>query len=192
MIGLPSGVRVWIAAGHTDMRRGMPAKDLKELIAWLKANPNKASMGVTAVGPRLEAAFLQKETGTQFALVPYRGNAPAAQDLAADQIDLWFGSPNQLALMRAGSIKAYAVTSETRSALAPEVPTFAELGLPRFLGPLGMGFSRPRERQRMSLAGSTRRPWRHWPIQQFDHGSPNWGTNLSRASDRHQRRLARL
>jgi tripartite-type tricarboxylate transporter receptor subunit TctC len=109
----------------------MPAKDLEELIGWLKANPNKASMGVTAVGPRLTAAFFQKETGTQFALVPYRGSAPAVQDLAAGQIDLWFGGPDQLALMRAGSIKAYAVTSETRLAQAPEVPTFAELGLPK-------------------------------------------------------------
>jgi tripartite-type tricarboxylate transporter receptor subunit TctC len=112
-------------------KKAMPAKDLKELIGWLKANPNKASMGVTAVGPRLEASFFQKETGTQFTLVPYRGTAPAVQDLAAGQIDLWFGSPDQLALIQAGGIKAYAVTSETRSALAPEVPTFAELGLPK-------------------------------------------------------------
>jgi tripartite-type tricarboxylate transporter receptor subunit TctC len=112
-------------------KKAMPAKDLEELIGWLKANPNKASMGVTAVGPRLTAAFFQKETGTQFALVPYRGSAPAVQDLAAGQIDLWFGGPDQLALMRAGSIKAYAVTSETRLAQAPEVPSFAELGLPK-------------------------------------------------------------
>jgi tripartite-type tricarboxylate transporter receptor subunit TctC len=112
-------------------KKAMPAKDLEELIGWLKANPNKASMGVTAVGPRLEAAFFQKETGTQFALVPYRGSAPAMQDLAAGQIELWFGGPDQLALMRAGSIKAFAVTSETRLAQAPEVPTFAELGLPK-------------------------------------------------------------
>jgi tripartite-type tricarboxylate transporter receptor subunit TctC len=100
------------------------------LIAWLKANPNQASMGVTAVGPRLLAAFFQKETGTHFALVPYRGNPPAVQDLAAGQIDLWFGTPDQLPLMRAGSIKAYAVTSDARMALAPDIPTFGEMGLP--------------------------------------------------------------
>ena len=108
----------------------MPAKNLNELIAWLKANPNKASMGVTAVGARLLAAFFQKETETQFTLVPYRGNAPAAQDLAAGQIDLWFGGPDQLPLMRAGSIKAYAVTSDKRLAVASDIPTFAEMGLP--------------------------------------------------------------
>jgi tripartite-type tricarboxylate transporter receptor subunit TctC len=111
-------------------KKAMPAKDLKELIGWLKTNPNKASMGVTAVGPRLEAAFFQKETGTQFALVPYRGSAPAAQDLVAGQIDLAFLTPDQLPLMRAGNIKAYAVTSDTRLAVAPNIPTFAEMGLP--------------------------------------------------------------
>jgi tripartite-type tricarboxylate transporter receptor subunit TctC len=84
-------------------RKTMPAKNLDELIAWLKANPNKASMGVTAVGARLLAAFFQKETGTQFTLVPYRGNAPAAQDLAAGQIDLWFGGSEQLPLVRPGA-----------------------------------------------------------------------------------------
>jgi tripartite-type tricarboxylate transporter receptor subunit TctC len=69
-------------------------------------------------------------TGTHFALVPYRGIAPAAQDLVAGQIDLWFGTPDQLPLMRAGSIKAYGVTSDTRLALAPDIPTFEEMGLP--------------------------------------------------------------
>ena len=173
-------------------KKALPPNDLNELIAWLKANPNKASAGIGAPAIHILTALFLRETGTQFTLVPYRGAAPATQDLLASQIDLLFNPPDQLPLMRAGRIKAYAVTSETRSALAPEVPTFAELGLPRFLGPLGMGFSRPRERQRMSLAGSTRRPWRHWPIQQFDHGSPNWGTNHSRASDRPRRRSAHL
>jgi tripartite-type tricarboxylate transporter receptor subunit TctC len=111
-------------------KKTMPAKNLNELIAWLKANPNKASAGSTTVGVRLVATFFQKETGTHFALVPYRGIAPAAQDLVAGQIDLWFGTPDQLPLMRAGSIKAYGVTSDTRLALAPDIPTFEEMGLP--------------------------------------------------------------
>jgi tripartite-type tricarboxylate transporter receptor subunit TctC len=63
--------------------------------------------------------------------VPYRGSAPAAQDLAAGQIDLWFGTPDQLALMRAGTIKAYAVASDRRLAVVPDVPTFGEIGLPK-------------------------------------------------------------
>ncbi len=111
-------------------RNAIPAKDLKELIAWLKANPNKASVGITTAGYRLMAAFFQKETATHFALVPYRGNAPAMQDLLAGQIDLFFGTPGELSLMQAGSIKAYAVTSDARMVVTPDIPTFAEVGLP--------------------------------------------------------------
>src|SRR5215467_1316303 len=69
-------------------RKTMPAKDLNELIAWLKANPNKASAGIAATSYRLITAFFQKETGSQFTLVPYRGGAPALQDLVGGQIDL--------------------------------------------------------------------------------------------------------
>jgi tripartite-type tricarboxylate transporter receptor subunit TctC len=111
-------------------RKTMLAKNLNELIAWLKANPNKASAAVTTVGVRLLNVFFQNETGTQFTLVPYRGSPPVMQDLLAGQIDLWFGSPDQLPMVRAGSVKAYAVTSDTRLTLAPDIPTFAEMGLP--------------------------------------------------------------
>jgi tripartite-type tricarboxylate transporter receptor subunit TctC len=62
-------------------------------------------------------------------VVPYRGSGPALQDLASGQIDLLFISPQALPLMRAGSIKAYAVTSDTRLVLAPDIPSFAELRL---------------------------------------------------------------
>ena len=75
-------------------------------------------------------AFFQKEIGTQFTLVPYRGNAPAMQDLMAGHIDLAFAGGDSLPLMRAGNIKAYAVASDTRVAIALDVPTFAEMGLP--------------------------------------------------------------
>jgi tripartite-type tricarboxylate transporter receptor subunit TctC len=111
-------------------RKAMPAKDLPELIAWLKANPNKASVAIYSPGSHLVTALFQKQTGTQFALVPYRGGAPALQDLVAGQIDLSLGVEDQLPLMRAGSIKAYAVTGDARLAMAPEIPTFAEMGLP--------------------------------------------------------------
>jgi tripartite-type tricarboxylate transporter receptor subunit TctC len=111
-------------------RKTLPAKDLNELIAWLKDNPNKVSAGIVAVAGRLVAAYFQKETGTHFVLVPYRGVAPATQDLVAGQIDLLIGTPDELPLTRAGSIKAYAVTSNTRIELAPDIPTFAEMGLP--------------------------------------------------------------
>jgi tripartite-type tricarboxylate transporter receptor subunit TctC len=111
-------------------RKSLPAKELPELIAWLRGNPNKASVAVADVSLRLLAAFFGRATETQFILVPYRGFAPAYQDLAASQIDLMLGAPDQLSLIRGGSIKAYAVTSDTRLSLAPDIPTFAEMGLP--------------------------------------------------------------
>jgi tripartite-type tricarboxylate transporter receptor subunit TctC len=124
-------------------RKTMPAKNLNELIAWLKANPNKASAAVTGGGARLVAAYFQKETGTQLTLVPYRGTAAAVQDLAAAQIDLLFGGPDQLPLMRAGSIKAYAVTSDKRLPVASDIPTFAEMGLPTLSFPYWSGLFAP-------------------------------------------------
>src|ERR1700722_3942118 len=79
-------------------RKTLPANDLRELIAWLKANPDKASAAVVTLGTQLITALFQKETGTRFALVPYRGTAPAMQDLVAGQIDLSFDLPVQLPL----------------------------------------------------------------------------------------------
>jgi tripartite-type tricarboxylate transporter receptor subunit TctC len=100
------------------------------LIAWLKSNPNKASMAVSALGPHLEAALFQKETGTHLVFVPYRSGPAAMQDLVAGRIDLTIYTPDQLPLMRAGSIKAYAVTGDTRFAQALDIPTYSEMGLP--------------------------------------------------------------
>jgi tripartite-type tricarboxylate transporter receptor subunit TctC len=108
----------------------MPGKDVPELIAWLKANPNKASAGISNSAVRLLMGLFQKETATRFAFVPYRGGAPAIQDLVAGHIDLGFYAQFQLPLVRDGSIKAYAVTSDTRLAVAPDIPTFGEMGLP--------------------------------------------------------------
>jgi tripartite-type tricarboxylate transporter receptor subunit TctC len=105
----------------------MPADDLNDLIRWLNANPNKASLGVSAPVPHVVAGLFQKESRTYFTLVPYRNNA--VPDLLAGQIDLLVDSLVQLPLVRAGNIKAFALTGETRSARAPDIPTFAELGL---------------------------------------------------------------
>jgi tripartite-type tricarboxylate transporter receptor subunit TctC len=111
-------------------RQTMPANNLRELIDWLRANPDKASAATYAGGADLVTAHFRKETGTRFAQVPYRGGAPAVQDLGAGQIDLFVGVPAQLPLARSGNIKAYAVASDTRLAVAPDIPTFAEMGLP--------------------------------------------------------------
>jgi tripartite-type tricarboxylate transporter receptor subunit TctC len=104
--------------------------NLTELIAWLKANPNRASAGRATLPYHLVAALFQKETGKQFAIIPYRGGAPAVQDLLAGQIDLVISTPDKLSFVKAARIKALAVTSDTRLAVAPDVPTFAEMELP--------------------------------------------------------------
>ncbi len=116
-------------------KKSMPPNDLKGLIAWLKANPDKASAGTTGAGGvgHVIGVFFQKETGTQFQFVPYRGLGPAMQDLVAGQIDMMFDtSANSLPQVHAGSIKAYAVTAKNRLAAAPEIPTVDEAGLPGF------------------------------------------------------------
>jgi tripartite-type tricarboxylate transporter receptor subunit TctC len=114
-------------------RKTMTAKDLPELIAWLKANPGKASQGTSGAGGTSDIAgiFFQKETGTRFQLVPYRGAAAMMQALLAGQIDLMIDfAANSLPQVRAGTIKAYAVTAPARLPAAPDIPTVDEAGLP--------------------------------------------------------------
>jgi tripartite-type tricarboxylate transporter receptor subunit TctC len=112
--------------------KAMPATDLKELVAWLKTNPDKASLGTAgaAGASPLAAVFFQNRTGTRFQFVPYRGNGPAMQDMIAGRIDLMFDLVgNSLPYVRAGSIKAYAVMAKNRLAVAPDIPTVDEAGL---------------------------------------------------------------
>lgn len=116
-------------------RKDLPATDLKELIAWLKARPDKATQGTAGAGSaaHISGAYFQSVTGTRFHFVPYRGAAPAMQDLMGGQIDLMFDQVgNALPQVRAGQIKAYAVTAKRRLAAAAEIPTVDEAGLPGF------------------------------------------------------------
>jgi tripartite-type tricarboxylate transporter receptor subunit TctC len=94
-------------------------------------NPDRASQGIPTAGVHVAGVFFQKETGTRFLFVPYRGAAPAMQDLVAGQIDLLIiGTAAALPQLRAGTIKAYAVTTSYRSPAAPDIPTVDEAGLP--------------------------------------------------------------
>jgi tripartite-type tricarboxylate transporter receptor subunit TctC len=117
-------------------RKTMSANDLKEFIAWLKANPDKASLGTPGVGAasHISGLLFQKVTGTRFQFVPYRGGTgQAMQDLLSGQIDMIFDTPaNSLPQVRAGRIKAYAITANSRMAAAPDIPTADEAGLPGF------------------------------------------------------------
>jgi tripartite-type tricarboxylate transporter receptor subunit TctC len=113
--------------------KDVPAGNLKELIAWIKANQDKVAMGVGSMTHRVTGVYFQNRTGTRFTLVPYRGGAPAMQDLMAGQTQLMFDQAvTSLPLVRAGSTKAYAITSATRLAAAPDIPTVDEAGLPGF------------------------------------------------------------
>jgi len=116
-------------------RQAMAANDLKELIAWLKANPGKASQGTGGPGSLTHVAgiSLQAATGTRFGSVPYRGAGAAINDLVAGHIDIMIDlAPNSLPHVRAGTVKAYAVMARTRLAAAPDIPTVDEAGLPGF------------------------------------------------------------
>jgi tripartite-type tricarboxylate transporter receptor subunit TctC len=118
-----------------SLRKDFPANDLQGLLAWLKANPGKASLGHAGAGspPHVAAVFFQKLTGTSFQYVPYRGAGPAVQDLVAGHIDMVIEAPVPVvAQMRAGLIKVVAVVEKSRLAAAPEIPTVDEAGLPGF------------------------------------------------------------
>lgn len=120
-------------------RKDFPADDLKGLIAWLKANPNKASQATSGVGSAGHVAGVQFQrlTGATFQFIPYRGLAPAMQGLLSGQVDLLIDVPsNSLPHLRAGSIKAFAVLNKERMSAAPEIPTVDEAGLPDLHAPV--------------------------------------------------------
>ncbi len=114
-------------------KNALPAKTGQELIAWLKANPGKASAATVGAGSAAHICelYFERETGTSFQVVPYRGGAPAMQDLIANNIDLMCAEASQtLAYVRAGQMKAFAVMSKQRWPALPDVPTTDEIGVP--------------------------------------------------------------
>jgi len=128
-------------------KKTLPPNNVKELIAWLKANPGKATSGTVGAGssPEIAAAYFQRETGTQFVLVPYRGGAPMIQDLLAGQIDMTFGqAANYLGPVRNGLLKPYAVLAKKRWWAVPEVPTMDEAGVPGFYASFWHGLWAPK------------------------------------------------
>src|SRR6202790_1715034 len=136
-------------------RKSLPADDLKGLIGWLKANPDRASVGIAGVGAtgHLTGISFQKETGTKFQFVPYRGNAPAMQDLLAEQIDFMIEpSSNFKSLVAALSVKPYAITGRTRLSSSPEIPTADEAGLSGFYASLWYGLWVPKDTPKEIIA----------------------------------------
>ena len=111
-------------------RKGIQENNLHDLIAWLKAHADRASVGTNSLSLRLVATLFEKQTGTRLIHVPYRAAVSVLEDWVAGRTDLAMDTPIRLPLVRSGSIKAFAVTSETRLVVAPDIPTFAEMGLP--------------------------------------------------------------
>jgi tripartite-type tricarboxylate transporter receptor subunit TctC len=112
---------------------GLPPKDLKALVDWVKESPDKATAGTAGTGSasHIGGVYFESATGTKIRYIPYRGTGPAMQDLVGARIDLMFDqASNSIPQLRNGRIKAYAVTAKTRLATAPEIPTVDEAGLP--------------------------------------------------------------
>src|SRR6516225_1114147 len=164
---LPS-VPYWMTA-----RKTLPANNLKELAEWLKHNNASASTVGTASLARFCGMAFQKASGTDFQFVPYRGGAPAMQDLVAGNIDLNcdFAS-NSLAQYRNGNIKVYAVMANTRWAPAPEVPTTDEAGFPGIYIStwLGLWASKNTPADIVAKVNALLSP--QWPIQTRTSASP--------------------
>jgi tripartite-type tricarboxylate transporter receptor subunit TctC len=118
-----------------DARKTMPANNLKELVAWLKANGDKATMGTSGVGSPSHVAgvLMEQLVGAKWQMVSYRSAGLATQDLLAGITDIQLDTPAvSLPHVKAGALKAYAVTAKERIAVAPDIPTTDEAGLPGF------------------------------------------------------------
>jgi tripartite-type tricarboxylate transporter receptor subunit TctC len=128
-------------------RNDLPAKDLNELISWLKANQEKALVATPGIGTvsQFAAILLQNLTGSRFQLVNYRGGPPALQDLLGGHIDLLLNQPALfLPLVREGKMKVYAVMAKSRLTQAPDIPTVDEAGLPGLYVSIWNGFWAPK------------------------------------------------
>ncbi len=128
-------------------KNDLPAKNIQELIAWMKANPGKASIANvgSGSGAHVCSVYFHDKTGTTGTFVPYRGGAPVMADLIGNQIDLFCAEASQtLAHVRAGKMKAFVALADERWAPLPEVPTMREVGVPDMSLPFWHGLWAPK------------------------------------------------
>ncbi|MGE8450475.1 MAG: Bug family tripartite tricarboxylate transporter substrate binding protein, partial [Pseudomonadales bacterium] len=131
------------------------AKTVEELAAYAKRKPASLNMGSAGNGTtnHLSGELFQSMTGASFTHVPYKGSGPAMADLLADQIQLMFDNlPGSLPHVKAGSLRALAVTSAKRSPLLPDVPTMAEAGVPGYDVEVWFGVAAPKGLPAQTLA----------------------------------------
>ena len=128
-------------------KNAVPAKSLKELLDWLKARPAPATAGTAGAGSgsHIAGLYFENVTGLKLQYVPYRGTAPAMNALVAGQIDLIIDqTSNSIGQVRAGNIRAYAISADKRIESAPDIPTADEAGLPGFQMTLWSGLWVPK------------------------------------------------
>jgi len=136
-------------------KAALPAGNLKELIAWIKASRGGVNVGTAGAGSgtHISGVYFQNAIGASLQFIPYKGSGPAMQDLIGGQIDMMVDQmSNSMPQVRGGKIKAYAVTARTRSAAAPEIPTVDETGLPGFYISIWYGMWVPRGTPKESIA----------------------------------------
>jgi tripartite-type tricarboxylate transporter receptor subunit TctC len=129
-------------------KKEVPAKDLKELIAWVKANREKVLVGTSGIGAatHLGGILFENLTGAHVQFVPYRGTGPSMQALVAGQIDLIFDQlSSSLPQLQEGTIRSYALMAKQRAAAAPDIPTVDEAGLPGLYLPVWTGMWVPKD-----------------------------------------------
>src|SRR5262245_13349866 len=114
-------------------RKDFPAKDAKDLITWLKANPDKATAGTVgaAGGAQVSSIYFANRVGTKLQFVPFRGGGPAIQEMVAGRLDLMLDQgANAIGHVRSGSVKAYAVMAKDRWSALPDIPSIDDTGIP--------------------------------------------------------------
>jgi len=134
-------------SGLLVVNPSLPVKTAPALIAYAKAHPGKVTMASAGVGsaPHMFWELFRAKTGVEMVHVPYRGGGPAVIDLLAGQVQAYFGTfPSTIQQVRAGKLRALAVTSPTRAAVLPDVPAMAEF-LPGFEASIYVGIAAPRD-----------------------------------------------
>ncbi len=178
---------MWIIA-----KNALPA-NLKGLLDWLWANPDKASFATVGIGgpAHLCGVYFQNKTGTRFQFVPYRGAAPAMQDLLAGQIDLTcLEASNSLPQVRSAKSRPTPFWPEPAGRRRPTFPPSTRRECRDFIFRSGMDFGRREARRNTPSPSSIKRPSRRWPTLQCISGSSTWARKFHRASSRRPRRSA--
>ena len=176
-------------------KNALPANNLKEFIDWVKANQHKAAVGSIGAGSAAHIAgvYFEKIAGVKLNYIPYRGAAPALQDLLAGNIDFMFDHvANALPHVKEGKIRAYAVTSDQRLPSAPDIPTVDEAGLPKLHVSIWFGLWAPRGTPKDIVLKLNSAVKELLPIRPFARSWRPWGKSFLRLTSNRRKRWLRI